>query len=406
MTVDSAQIVRRVTLAILLVTCLNAQSDLDAVRPFTGLGGSGCRAAGLAMSFTGVADDFTALYYNPAGLAHLTRVEINLGLSHLSVTTDVSNTSGDNTGRITATRLNNIGFALPVPEIKLTIAAGYHQLRSFERQREQILSYGTGSVIEEVLTEEGNIGSWSLGAGYQVTPKLALGGAIDFLTGRNIYTNIDTYLTGGVVDSSTYEQFEPDYSGVGVTMGILLAPWQPWRIGLLLRSPQWINIKENFIDDSDMDWPVYEYSTRCSYSLRLGSSLTLGPLLISGDLSWFDYSQIRFESDFIGDTDIVNNEILRTRYAIILSYSVGAELLLPGINTKLRGGYRSDPPITGDSPAEMIQNTFSFGLSVVPMPQIKIDIGYNLTTWERDIGDAGKEQIFAGNAMVNLIYRF
>ena len=409
----SAQILRRVTSLIIITTFLNGQTDLDAVRPFTGLGGPGGRAGGLGLAFTGIADDITALYYNPAGLAHLTKGEINLGLTYLNVNTDVSLQGVSNAAAITATRLGNAGFALPIPDLKLTVALGYHQVRAFERQRERTLTLGDTFAIREALTEEGWLGAWSLGAGYQVSPQLALGGAVDILTGKNVYTENNTYLTGSTDDSSDYVCIEPEYSGVGLSLGLLLAPLPEWRIGILLRSPQGIEVKEEFSDNSGQTWPTYEYKTRATYYLRLGSSLTIGPILISGDLSWFDYSQIRFESDLVDiidsakvPIDVSINGALRSQYAPVLGYAAGAELLLPGINAKLRGGYRCDPPINRDSPAKMTQRTFALGLSVVPVPQARIDATYSLTRWERDLSDGWREETSASMATVNLVYRF
>ncbi len=406
MTNRSTQIIRRVGLLIFIGAFLYGQTALDAVRPFTGIDVPGGRVAGLGTAFTGLADDVTALFYNPAGLAHLTKSEINLGLANLGVTTDVSGENATETGVITATRMSNAGFAFPVPEIKLTVGIGYHQVKAFERLRERSYIYDSSSTIRQMLTEEGSLGAWSLGMGYQVSPRLALGGAVDFLTGTNVYTNNHTYISDTSIDSTKYVLIEPEYNGVELTLGILMSPWPVWRIGLLLRSPQLIKVNEKFDDGSGTDWPVYEYTTRSSYSMRLGSSLMLGSILVSSDIYWFDYSQIRFESDYTDDTDITVNDALRTQYTNALGYAVGAELLLPGINAKLRGGFHSDPPINQDAPAKMTQNTFSFGLSIVPVPQIKLDAAYSLTIWERDLSDGALEEVSARQAIVNIIYRF
>ena len=413
MTSSTPQILRRVSSLIIITALLNGQTDLDAVRPFTGLGGPGSRAGGLGMAFTGVADDATALYYNPAGLAHLTRGEFNLGLTYLNVTTDVSSADVSKTGTITATRLSNLGIAFPIPDLKLTVALGYNQVRAFERQRETFYYDNmAASDVREVLTEEGWLGAWSLGIAYQVSPQLALGGAVDILAGKNIYTDNIDFLTGSTIDSSDHICIEPEYSGVGLSLGILLAPLPAWRIGFLLRSPQEISVSESFSDASGYNWPTCEYKTRATYYFRLGSSLTLGPVLVSSDISWFDYSQIRFDSDLVDIIDSVEvsidrsiNNTLLTQYAPALGYAAGAELLLPLINAKLRGGYRSDPPISRASPAGETQHTFALGLSVVPMPQIKIDAAYSLTTWQRDLSSDAREATSAGNVMVNLIYR-
>ena len=54
----------------------------------------------------------------------------------------------------------------------------------------------------------------------------------------------------------------------------------------------------------------------------------------------------------------------------------------------------------------MNQHTFALGLSVVPVPQVRIDAAYSLTTWERDLSSDTLEATSAGNVIVNLVYRF
>ncbi|UCD36759.1 MAG: outer membrane protein transport protein [Fidelibacterota bacterium] len=389
-------------------TFLSSQTHLDAVRPFTGLGGPGSRANGLGQAFTSIADDATALRYNPAGLAHLSKSEINLGFTHLTVSKDVTGAFAG-TADITATRLNNAGFALPVPNTKLTLAMGYHQIMAFEREQELNGSYDDGTSWQDLLTEEGRMSAWSLGAGYQVSPKLALGGAFHILSGKNEYTQQYTVYEGVSPIYTDLFQIKPTYIGVGLDLGLMLSPLPTWRIGLLLRSPQGIKTEEEFTDNSSQDTFVYEYKTRSSYSGRLGSSLNIGPLLLSSDLFWFDYSQIRFESDIYDSTtriDIGINDTLRTEYASAVGCAAGAEFLLPGINAKLRAGYRLDPPINHTAPSKMNQHTFALGFSIVPAPQIKLDAAFSHTFWKRDLTSSAEEKTAVGDVTINIVYRF
>ena len=142
---------------------LSAQIAWDAVRPLTGVGGPGGRANGMGQAFTGVADDATALYYNPAGLAHLTRTEFDMAFDHLSVTTDVTEGTVTQSATITATRMNNAAFAFPLEDIKMTAAVGYSTARAFERKRDM-----PGPPSYDDFTEEGKLGVWSFGVGYQI----------------------------------------------------------------------------------------------------------------------------------------------------------------------------------------------------------------------------------------------
>ncbi|MFC1620581.1 OmpP1/FadL family transporter [Candidatus Neomarinimicrobiota bacterium] len=377
-------------LILLSFSFLSAQIAWDAARPFVGLGGPGARANGLGQAFTGVADDATALFYNPAGLAHLTRTEFDIGFDHLSVTTDVREASASQSATITATRLNNAAFTFPIEDAKMTAAVGYQMVRAFERKRDL-----PGTPIIEDFTEEGKLGIWSMGLGYQISTKAAVGIGVDVLRGRNTYTEpIDNYV------------LEPTYTGLGASVGLLLSPIPAWRIGLLMRSPQSLQVDEEERYDGTV---TREYKTRSSYSLRMGSSLMAGPLLLTADVFWFDYSQIRFDSDLedsAGYIEIPINQEIRSDYISTLGYAVGVEMLLPIANTKLRAGHRMDPNYERGAPAEMNQQTLAMGLSVVPVPQLKLDAALSLTTWQRHLDVDQREETSVTNVTISFIYRF
>ena len=46
--------------------------------------GVGARAVGMGGAYTGISDDYTAMYWNPAGLGQMKRREFNIGFSFFS----------------------------------------------------------------------------------------------------------------------------------------------------------------------------------------------------------------------------------------------------------------------------------------------------------------------------------
>ena len=96
--------------------------------------GVGARAMGMGGAFVGVADDYSAIYWNPAGLGQIRRMEMNFGFAHNKVKNDAlflgNNQQADNS----VTRLNSIGFVFPVPTYQgsLVFALGYNKVRDFE----------------------------------------------------------------------------------------------------------------------------------------------------------------------------------------------------------------------------------------------------------------------------------
>src|ERR1043166_10043960 len=61
-----------------------SQFPEDVLRLSTPGFGVGARSIGLGMAYTGVANDFSAAYYNPAGLAQLRMNEVSVGLQNVS----------------------------------------------------------------------------------------------------------------------------------------------------------------------------------------------------------------------------------------------------------------------------------------------------------------------------------
>lgn len=394
---------------LVLVTILRAQYAEDAVRPFWGLGSPGSRASGLGAAFTGIADDATALYYNPAGLGHLDKPELNIGLNNLTAITNLYDAGDSSTATISSTRLDNLVLAFPIPKAKLTVAGGYHLLHAFERDWEHSYDVSGQEVISvlERVTEQGYLGAWSIGIGYQVTTAAAIGGSIDLTYGEFQYDERNTLFADDTVAAIDIFQVKPSYAGARASLGLLLTPNPNWRIGAMLRSPWIINVDEqSIINDSTI---ATRYKLQSTYAFELGTSLSLGPLLVASNISWFDYSQVKFKYRSSGDYDISReisiNDTLRLEYLSTLGFAVGAEFLVPVINLKLRGGWQLHPPITRLAPNDCTRQTLALGLSYVPMPQLKLDAAYSLTFWERAY-DGITENNTAGTLMVNLIYRF
>jgi len=379
------------------------------VRPFWGVGGSSARATGLGGAFTGVADDQSALFYNPAGLGHMTDREINIGFDHSNFDSELAgNIIGKRNG-VAATRLANLGIAMPLAGTRLTWAAGYNLVHSFERSKEQAGWHAnpfedTLDVLPDSLeswdtrSEDGQVGNYSLGIGYQVSPKFAVGAALEIMGGSSGYLDNRSFEDEVTPDFLTIDN---EYRAINLSLGLLLAPVPNWRIGLLLRTPQNVSFRES---SNENNYEVTrDYTAQGSFSFRLGTSYTTGPLLIAADISWYDYSQIKLESNFAdGDipSDLIVNRTFRTDFESVLGYAVGGEYLLPFANAKLRSGYRFTPSIRNDNGADGAR-AFAFGFSALLVPQLKIDLSYSRTDWSR----SADENWLVSGFTVNLLLR-
>jgi len=194
----------------------------------------GTRSAGMGNAFIGLADDATALYWNPAGLGQLRMSEFSLGLSNMGMSNDASmfgvTTAGDNSGTV----LTNLNFAVPFPVVRgsFVLAAGYNRLLDyngamqvdvynpessiqaslFNEDAELDFAWNLGledivvdSLLDEGLpgwlaipvanrvqqtidvTEEGGLNQWSVGGSTEIARGFMVGAALNVLSGSYRY---------------------------------------------------------------------------------------------------------------------------------------------------------------------------------------------------------------------------
>ncbi len=382
-----------VTLMLLATPNLYSQNAGDAVRPFIGVGGPGSRANGLAQAFTAIADDYTALYYNPAGLGNLTAWEINFAQDRLNSTTSANGGWMDPVD-LSATRFSNIGIVMPLPGTSITLALGYHLVRAFDYKEQLGSTVDIIDSYERRKKVEGNLGIYAVGLGYQISTKLAVGMSAELLSGISTYTEwiySPPALSASVYD---YTKIEPEYAGFAMSFGTMITPLPWWQIGLLVRTPQYVEVTEAY-SALGYDDDTFHYATTGATEFRSGTSVSLGPLRLSADAKYTDYSQVRISSDLWDEVvtdsiiykiplDEIINEELSSDYLATLTWAVGGEMLLPIANLKIRGGYRREPYYR-KSNTQSHRDIFAAGLSFVPVPQLKVDVSYNITNWTQKL---------------------
>ncbi len=110
-----------------------AQSSVDALRFSTPGLGVGARALSMGGAYTGVASDYSALFWNPAGLAQLEHGEFSFGLSHLNFKDQSSYFNLSKSQSNNSTALNSLGLVFPVPVTRgsLVFAFGYNRESNF-----------------------------------------------------------------------------------------------------------------------------------------------------------------------------------------------------------------------------------------------------------------------------------
>ena len=123
------------TAALLLILTFHARSQVieDALRLSGPADIISARTAAMGNAFVGLADDVTALYWNPAGLAQLRYSEFAVGLTNFTVTTDATLLGNTGSDKQSVLKFNDIGLAIPFPVVRgaLVFGAAYNRLSDY-----------------------------------------------------------------------------------------------------------------------------------------------------------------------------------------------------------------------------------------------------------------------------------
>jgi long-subunit fatty acid transport protein len=276
-----------------------AQFPEDALRFATPGIGVGARALGMGNAYTGVANDFSAVYWNPAGLAQMEYGEFSFGLSQFNHknTSTFFDTRQSYTNN--ATNLNSLGLALPVEVRRGALVFGFGYQRAanfttglsfegFNPLSSIIQSYApdgaqypsdltlpeylklayadtnTGRFVSPIkdsvtqngqVLEGGGLNYWSFAGAMDVAKNVSLGLTLTYATGsykydrtygekdtRNIYQTFPFDF-----DELTIHEFvESDLYGFAANLGLMYRVPDRFRFGISVKPPINYQVNENF----------------------------------------------------------------------------------------------------------------------------------------------------------------
>ncbi len=388
----------------------------------------GARALGMAGSFTGISDDCSALYYNPAGIGQIDRITAYAGFSHLSIS-ESARFLGTTTSEDAAfTKLNSAGVCVPLPTTRgsLVLGIGYHVVRDFNRS---LYVTGFSSLPGDSVTysynelEEGSLTNTTFGASIEVAPGLFVGGSINFWQGSNDYT-WQMKDEDKPFDIWTYSRFtgttyiNTSLTGVNFTFGGFFNSNGLFSAGGVIVTPVTLTGKEDweyeemtYWDDGlqtrdSTDSGYWDYKIRSPWIFRFGGALKAGPLLISGDIEFKNYSQIKYitEPSKSSENLVQDNLYFRQNFRNVTDYRVGCEFTIPNTTIRLRAGYGflASPLKHSKNDRKII----GLGAGVGVSDQIFLDIGYGFTSWDGQGSDEiSNERIEAKKILVTMMYK-
>ena len=291
------------TTPVLLLLC----ASLAVADPFVNSAGIGTRAYGMAGSFTALADDFSALFWNPAGLAFVPVREV-----HCAFDVDRRNTvsmlgKSDAPAFYQRLHINSAGLLRSVPTVSggFAFALGFSSpwllddLQNYDGADVYRGSVGIAGPNDMLFPGDtlfidhysrrasGQCNLWNAGLGWQIAPSFGFGFSIGLLTGSEKVDLIAVSRTDGGAFEDFEERMDRAYLGYDLRLGVLYAPSKVFSAGVRLELPRRAGVAENrgSIDYlSGTDTSGTDFGVLWSgLSGAAGIALKLPSMTVSGD---------------------------------------------------------------------------------------------------------------------------
>ncbi len=277
-----------------------AQNELDAIR-FSQQGlGIGARALGMGGAYTGIANDYSAIFYNPAGLGQIKRMEFNLGFDFYQYNSAATYLDTKQDALNSRTAIQSLGFVMPFPTYQgsFVMAFGYNRQANFTGAQNinafnpsqsildgfaatstprfdsnnniilsDLASYAweqfllndsaglyvnpiRGNVLQNSeLLEDGGRNSFAIATAIEVAPSLFVGGTLNIMSGS--YSYIRTYRESDAQNryqtfqSLTLEEtIETDITGWNLKASLMYVLDDHLRLGLAVETPTTLTFNE------------------------------------------------------------------------------------------------------------------------------------------------------------------
>ncbi|BDU73467.1 OmpP1/FadL family transporter [Mesoterricola silvestris] len=209
--------------------------------------GAGARAMGLGGAFIGVADDATAVTFNPAGLAQMVNPEMSFvgqGVNRRGAFQDAQTVSGRRTLLVDDSLVSNTRFdplllsgTLPLRVGGRTLAIQLSLQRLIplregnSRDMQERPEDGTAPVqLHQSINQAGQIDLYAFAAAYEVSQRILLGGSVNYWRGDWNLGSHSTSTTAGTTRFVHYTQ-DNHLEGANYTLGLLWR-WETWSLGI------------------------------------------------------------------------------------------------------------------------------------------------------------------------------
>ena len=381
-------------------------------RAIDNFAGVGVRAMGMGGAFVGMADDFTAMYWNPAGLAQMQQREVQVSFLRNSRANDSIFNGTTGRSELTNTRFGSLGFVYPYPVYRgsLVLAAGLTRIKDFDWSL-NLKGDDQGLAADHAFQHEGELALAGVSAAIDVSPAVSLGATLGLVSGEDEAVNeFDWADLEDVFDERRFrarDSFTDEYK------------WTPYAVlGAMLRTPRdepryrlgatfttggaheiryvfrgapidagysSVEYDDGTVEEFSDEEVSNTYELALPFEFGVGASAEALPgLTLAGSLHLAEWSQSEYKG---GDEyGLRSDTSFETQYRDVLRYHLGVEYQVPVVALDLRAGYFVDPiPFIGprdpdsDDPPIRIEDDRRFitlGAGILIDEAMQIDIAW------------------------------
>jgi len=414
-----------------------AQEDIFFLGNPTGVG---IRALTMGGAYVAVADNNSAIYWNPAGLGQLRRMEMNVDFSHNKAGSNAAFLDNKSVSHNSFTRLNSIGFSYPVPTFQgsLVLSAAYNKVRDFndvieikglnssyspfpdffsQSNPQNYYTDITGSLYQnESILHEGSLNYFTLAGAVEVAPNFFTGVSVNFISGsddrnlqfsekdiNNVYHTPPSPISppgDTLISDINYWQYSEEivskFSGTSFKIGALYRLGEMVRLGATVTPPRRLKIRENWSDnwkevyDDNFtntippDPAQWTYSIEEPFAFEAGASLNILNIVVSGAAEFQDWTQARFRTE-PPVKDITKAEInsrIQDDFKSTTKIRLGSEFYIPLLRARLSAGYFYNPSPYRYEKVNSDRHTVNGGFSFQAGRQAMVTLGLAQTMWK------------------------
>jgi long-subunit fatty acid transport protein len=317
--------------------------------------GVGARAVSMGEAFTAVADDYSALYYNAAGMTQLTRSEVGVNLSYgMFRNLAYVDNEGPDKRSLESTKLNAFNMVL-TDGGRWALGIGYYSPVTFDDPL-----YFNANGRTYIYDAEGRMDHYRLGLAYMVNEDVRLGLAASSVGGEEQLE---------IQDQGTVRYME-EYTGYNLEPSFLIHLSDQFSVGGSAVVMERLELTDTYQEKGDDPQESF-YDIHHPFQAKMGLAFQSGLTQISADWHGDFWSSYSYSS--AGDA-FVNHDV---HYPNKHTFNLGLEQHLDRRGPVLRAGYTWENQ-DDERPQPNQRDPFrvSAGVGFMPSSHVGLDFTY------------------------------